>query len=48
LQPEQVVRVIRARRGLRLDPSGVLRMNLTDKPASLTEGVRNVLLQLQA
>ena len=48
LRPEQVVRVVRARPGLRLDPSGVLWMTLERAPGSVTQGVRNVLLQLQA
>ena len=48
LRPEQVVRVVRTRRGMKLDPSGVLRMNLPRGQGSLTEGIRNVLLQLQA
>jgi len=48
LRPEQVVRVVRARRGLRLDPSGVLRMSLPRGQGNPTDGIRNVLLQLQA
>ncbi len=48
LRPEQVVRVVKTRPGLRLDPGGVLWMNLEREKGSLTQGVRNVLLQLQA
>jgi len=48
LRPEQLVRVVRARGGMKLDPSGVLRMNLPRGPGSLTEEIRNILLQLQA
>ena len=48
LGPEHLVRVVRAGRGLRLDPSGVLWMNLERERESVTQGVRNVLLQLQA
>jgi len=48
LRPEQVVHLVKTRRGLRLDPGGVLWMNLEREKGSLTEGVRNVLLQLQA
>jgi len=47
LEPEKVVRVIHARRGLRMDPSGVLWMNLEGHRGELTERVRNLLLQLQ-
>ncbi len=47
LAPEQVVRVVGARRGLRLDPSGVLWMQLERERGGTTESVRNVLLQLQ-
>jgi len=47
VDPEKVVRVLRARRGLRMDPSGVLWMSLEDKRGDLTETVRNLLLQLQ-
>jgi transcription-repair coupling factor (superfamily II helicase) len=46
--PEHLVRVIRANRGLRLDPSGVLWITWQRERGSVTEGVRNVLLQLQA
>jgi transcription-repair coupling factor (superfamily II helicase) len=50
--PEQLVRVVRSSRGMRLDPTGVLwlpagRAEREDK-SSVTESVRNVLLQLQA
>ncbi|MBI3670479.1 MAG: transcription-repair coupling factor [Acidobacteria bacterium] len=44
---EQVVHVIRTRRGLRLDPSGVLWTEVRREQGSLTQAVRNVLLQLQ-
>jgi transcription-repair coupling factor (superfamily II helicase) len=47
LRPEQLVHVIRARRGLQLDPSGVLKMSFERDQGSLTEKIRNVLLQLQ-
>src|SRR5437899_7481244 len=45
VRPEQVVGVIRAHGGLRLDPSGVLWMNLGRDRPRLTQTVRNVLLQ---
>jgi len=48
LRPEQFVRAVKARRGLRLDPSGVLWMNLEREKGSVAQDVRNVLLQLQA
>ena len=47
VRPEQVVGVIRAHGGLRLDPSGVLWMNLGRDRPRLTQTVRNVLLQLR-
>ena len=48
VRPEQVVRVIRSRKGIRLDPSGVLWLTWTAADGSATEAVRKVLLQLQA
>ena len=47
VDPEKVVRVLRARRDLRMDPSGVLWMSLERERGDLTETVRNLLLQLQ-
>ncbi len=47
VDPEKVVRVLGARRGLRMDPSGVLWMSLEGERGDLTETVRNLLLQLQ-
>ncbi len=51
VQPEQLVRVVRNSRGLRLDPTGVLwlpagRVERRGE-GGVTESVRNVLLQLQ-
>jgi transcription-repair coupling factor (superfamily II helicase) len=48
LRPEHVVRVVCVRPGMRLDPSGVLQMSVARGQGSLAEGIRNVLLQLQA
>ena len=47
VQPEQVVRVVKARNGMRLDPSGVLWMDVGRGAESLTEQITNVLLRLQ-
>jgi transcription-repair coupling factor (superfamily II helicase) len=47
VKPEQVVQVVGRRRGLRLDPSGVIWMELDHGRGPIAETVRNVLLQLQ-
>jgi transcription-repair coupling factor (superfamily II helicase) len=48
--PERLVRVVKAGAGLRLDPGGVLWLDLGDraKDGGVTAAVRNVLLELQA
>jgi transcription-repair coupling factor (superfamily II helicase) len=48
VQPEQIVRLLKGRKGLRLDPSGVLWMELDQKRGSLAQEIRNVLLPLQS
>ncbi|HEX2710841.1 MAG TPA: hypothetical protein VHM88_01270, partial [Candidatus Acidoferrales bacterium] len=48
LLPEQLVRVVGGRPGLRLDPGGVLWMSLDHGKRNMVQDVRNVLLQLQA
>jgi transcription-repair coupling factor (superfamily II helicase) len=45
--PERVVKMVRKRRDIRIDPSGVLWVGARGKGGAL-EAVRNVLLQLQA
>jgi transcription-repair coupling factor (superfamily II helicase) len=51
VQPEQLVRVVRSSRGMRLDPTGVLWLPAGRAErrgeGGVTESVRNVLLQLQ-
>ncbi len=47
VRPEQLVQVIRAHQGLKLDPGGALWMEVQPR-GGLPEAVRNVLLQLQA
>jgi transcription-repair coupling factor (superfamily II helicase) len=48
LGPERLVGVIRKRRGMRLDPTGVLWLDWKSNKMGAMEAVRNVLLQLQA
>ncbi len=48
LGPERVVKLIRKRRDLRLDPAGVLWLGAKGTQGGAMEAVRNVLLQLQA
>ncbi len=48
VQPEKIVNIVRARRGLRFEPSGVLWMNFARRQENLSEAVRNVLLGLQS
>jgi transcription-repair coupling factor (superfamily II helicase) len=47
VKPERLVRVIRGRRGMRLDPSGVLWLSWKGEPGGVLGAARNVLLQLQ-
>jgi transcription-repair coupling factor (superfamily II helicase) len=47
VRPEQIVRLLRGKNGLRLDPSGVLWVTWSREKGSLVEAVRKVLLQLQ-
>jgi transcription-repair coupling factor (superfamily II helicase) len=48
VRPELVVHVVKRQKGLRLDPSGVLWIELDHGRGNLTQEIRNVLLQLQA
>jgi transcription-repair coupling factor (superfamily II helicase) len=48
LGPEKLVRLIRKRKGMRLDPSGVLWFDWNGEKGGPTGAARNVLLQLQA
>jgi transcription-repair coupling factor (superfamily II helicase) len=48
VNPERVVKLLRARRGLRLDPAGVLWIDLERGADSTAQAVRKILLQLQA
>jgi transcription-repair coupling factor (superfamily II helicase) len=47
VRPEQLVRLLRGKNGLRLDPSGVLWVTWQRGKGSVVEAIRNVLLQLQ-
>jgi transcription-repair coupling factor (superfamily II helicase) len=47
VKPERVVKLIRAKKGLRLDPSGVLWMEVKHAAGGAAGAGRNVLLQLQ-
>jgi hypothetical protein len=48
LGPERLVKLIRRRRDLRLDPAGVLWVGWKGEKGGAMSAVRNVLLQLQA
>jgi transcription-repair coupling factor (superfamily II helicase) len=48
LGPEQLVKLIRKRRGMRLDPTGVLWLEWKGEPGGAMGAARNVLLQLQS
>jgi len=48
LGPERLVKLIRKRRDMRLDPSGVLWLNWKGFQGGVMDAVRNVLLQLQS
>ncbi len=48
LGPEQLVKLIRKRRGMRLDPTGVLWLDWKGEPGGAMGAAKNVLLQLQA
>jgi transcription-repair coupling factor (superfamily II helicase) len=47
VQPDRLVRMVRAEKGMQFDPSGTLRLGLERGKAGPVEAVRNVLLQLQ-
>jgi len=47
VHPEQMVGLVRKRKGMRLDPSGVLTIAMERGPGSLAEAIRNVLLPLE-
>jgi transcription-repair coupling factor (superfamily II helicase) len=48
LGPERLVKLIRKRRGMRLDPTGVLWLDWKGEMGGATGAARNVLLQLQS
>jgi transcription-repair coupling factor (superfamily II helicase) len=48
LGPERLVKLIRKRRGMRLDPTGVLWLDWKGEPGGVSQALRNVLLQLQS
>jgi transcription-repair coupling factor (superfamily II helicase) len=48
VRPEQMVRLVRRRKGMRLDPSGVLTVTLDRGAGNVAQEVRNVLLPLEA
>ncbi|HEV2489868.1 MAG TPA: transcription-repair coupling factor [Candidatus Acidoferrales bacterium] len=48
VRPEKLVKLIRDRNDMRLDPTGVLWLEGRRQPEGLTNAVRNVLLQLQS
>lgn len=48
LGPEQLVKLIRKRRGMRLDPTGVLWLDWKGSKEGPMGAIRNVLLQLQS
>jgi transcription-repair coupling factor (superfamily II helicase) len=48
LGPERLVKLIRKRRGMRLDPTGVLWLDWKGEPGGPMGALRNVLLQLQS
>jgi hypothetical protein len=48
LGPERLVKLIRKRRDMRLDPSGVLWVGWKGDKIGVMAAVRNVLLQLQS
>jgi len=48
VKPERVVQLLRKNRGLRLDPAGILWIELEKDQGSAARWVRNLLLQLQA
>ncbi len=48
VNPERIVRLLRAKRGLRLDPAGVLWIDLERGPEPTAQMARRILLQLQA
>ncbi len=47
VRPEQLVRLVRERKGMRFDPAGVLTMLIDRSTASAAETIRNVLLPLE-
>ncbi|MGB6429255.1 MAG: transcription-repair coupling factor, partial [Candidatus Acidiferrales bacterium] len=48
VQPERLVKVLRSMKGLRLDPAGVLWIEIERGAGRVTETIRNVLLRLEA
>ena len=48
IKPEKLVRVIRGRRGMRLDPSGVLWFDWKSDKDGVASATQKLLLQLQS
>jgi transcription-repair coupling factor (superfamily II helicase) len=48
VRPENLVKLIRGRKDMRLDPSGVLWLDWKRQPDGVTDVIRNVLLQLHS
>ena len=48
VKPEQLVKLIRARKDMRFDPAGTLWIESKRQPEGIVQGIRNVLLQLDA
>ena len=47
VKPENLVKIIRSRKDMRLDPTGMLWVEWKRQPERITEAIRNVLLELQ-
>jgi transcription-repair coupling factor (superfamily II helicase) len=47
VRPEKLVKIIRSRKDMRLDPSGTLWLEWKRQPEGIAEAMRNVLLELQ-
>jgi transcription-repair coupling factor (superfamily II helicase) len=46
VKPERLVGLLRERRGLKLDPSGVMTMDIQRSPVPMAQNIRNLLLEL--
>jgi len=47
VRPEKLVKIIRSRKDMRLDPTGTLWLEWKRQPEGIAEAMRNVLLELQ-